>query len=542
MKLRKNFILFVAGICIVQLGARESSVSTVDSIEQKYVNWHLSDLEMDSIPGVSVSRSYKELLKGREATQKVIVAVIDAGVDINHEDLQGKIWINPDEIPGNNIDDDNNGYIDDVNGWNYLGTTEGEQVTGENLEYVRIIRKYQDEFKGISNIEQVEASKKEDYLVYQEAKSTYKNDSAAYTKINKRMGRMNELYAVRDSIVKSYLDQSSYNKADLESIDSDVKEIKKARNFLLFLWKSGLTPETVKEYRTFMDDFFSKHQNFDFTPRDIIGDDVEDINDRDYGNPTVDCEFVEHGTFVAGIIAANRNNDIGIDGIAENVEIMALRAVPNGDEYDKDIALAIRYAVDNGAKVINMSFGKAFSPQKSFVDEAVKYAEENDVLLVHAAGNESKNVDVTPAYPMDLLDNNTTVENWINVGASSIHYNKKICGLFSNYGKSGVDIFAPGVNTVSLYPDNTYKKGDGTSFACPMVSGVAALVWSYYPNLTAKQVKEIIMESAYPFPGKKVIVPNEKQKKKKIKSEELSVTNGLLNAYAALKLAEEKYQ
>jgi subtilisin family serine protease len=246
-----------------------------------------------------------------------------------------------------------------------------------------------------------------------------------------------------------------------------------------------------------------------------------------------------HGTHVSGIIGAVRGNGKGIDGIADNVRIMTIRAVPDGDEHDKDVALAIRYAVDNGAKVINMSFGKYFSPQKQWVDDAVKYAESKGVLLVAAAGNEAFLVDTMPHYPAPILNEGRKVNNWIMVGASGDPSNGGLIANFSNFGKKDVDVFSPGVNIYSTIPGgNTYGNASGTSMASPVTAGVAALLMSYYPNLTAAQVKTVIEKSAVPV-NAKVKQPNKGgEDDSEVSFSELSRTGGILNAFEAVKLAE----
>lgn len=513
--------------------------TTLDSLDKSYLNWHNLDPETNGIQGISVERAYNEILKNKVAKRKVIVAVIDGGVDIEHEDLQGKIWHNEDEIPNNGIDDDNNGFIDDMHGWNFIGNSKGENIKYENMEEVRIYRALDKIYKDITSINDVTDEKKEEYKTYIACKTFYKEE------LEKFQNRRNNIYKIEkqmnevEGVLEIYLGKKDFTQKDLKSIHTSDEKIIRYKNYLLSLYKIGLTREGLNKSKEYVDEQLDKYLNIDFKPREIIGDDIEDINDNKYGNNDVKWTRSDHGTFVAGLIAATRNNNIGIDGIAESVEIMALRTVPVGDERDKDIALSIRYAVDNGANIINMSFGKNYSPQKSLVDEAVKYAEEHNVLLVHAAGNEADDIDKVERYPTDRFLNNDTATTWINVGASAMKYDKNLCGVFSNYGKKNVDIFAPGHDVLSLYPENKYLISSGTSFACPVVSGVAALVWSYYPELTALELKEIILKSTNQYPKKKVYVPNVSSNKKvKVKFETLSLSGGTVNAYAALKLAE----
>jgi subtilisin family serine protease len=269
----------------------------------------------------------------------------------------------------------------------------------------------------------------------------------------------------------------------------------------------------------------------------VVKDNYDDPNDRFYGNQDVMGTDASHGTHVSGIIGAVRNNNIGMKGVANHVEIMTIRAVPDGDEHDKDIANAIRYAVDNGAWVVNMSFGKSFSPEKKWVDEAVAYAESKGVLLVHAAGNDSKDVDVEDNFPSQnqFNDTNRIFSNWINVGASGSSENE-IAATFSNYGKREVSVFAPGVRIYSTIPGgNTYGEKDGTSMASPVVAGLASLILSYYPELTAQQVKSILEKTVTKINGKVVTLPGTEDEM--VAMEEISSAGGIVNAYEALKLA-----
>jgi subtilisin family serine protease len=264
----------------------------------------------------------------------------------------------------------------------------------------------------------------------------------------------------------------------------------------------------------------------------IVGDNENDINDKYYGNNNVmvSNDACEHGTHVSGIIAAVRKNGKGMDGIADNVRIMMIRAVPDGDEHDKDIALGIRYAVDNGAKVINMSFGKSFSPGKKWIDEAVEYAEAKGVLLVHAAGNDHN-------YPNNImLNNQSRATNWITVGASASGDAKGegVTAYFSNYGKEQVDVFAPGANIYATFPGgNVYRSLDGTSMASPVVAGTAAFLFYYFPYLTPEQVKLCIEKSAQ-APPIKVRKPGSDQL---VDLSEISKTGGIINTYEAAKVA-----
>lgn len=512
-----NFIILFQ----VQLSAQVSNVAELDST---FLNWQNADIKEESVMGTSVEKAYRELLSNKTPKKTVIVAVIDSGVDIEHEDLKENIWINKDEIPNNNIDDDNNGYIDDVNGWNFIGGKDGRNVNHENLEFTRLVR------KGDKNDPN-----------YIRAKQMLDEELANKKKEEESLAKFQEIYVMLKMIIKEKTGITVNNNEDLDKVDSADPQVLKAKNFLKERFDNGFTEDQLAEYSNHINEYLNYYLNVNFTPRTIVGDDPEDISDRDYGNNIVIGPRANHGTGVAGLIAAVRNNGIGINGIASNVKIMAVRNTPNGDERDKDVALGIIYAVDNGADIINMSFGKDFSPQKEFVDMAVKYADEKGVLLVHASGNDGTNIDESENYPNDNMLDGTTVSNWLSVGANSKTLNKEVAAVFTNYGKESVDLLSPGVDVISTDTLSTYSMHNGTSFSAPIASGVAALVLSYYPDLTPAELIDILKSSSYKFKKpKKVLIPNDKGgKRKKVKFKDLSQSGGIINAYAALLEAEK---
>jgi subtilisin family serine protease len=477
--------------------------------------WSHLDLAKDSIPGMSVDRVYAELLKGRKG-KKVIVGVVDSGVDIDHEDLKSSIWTNKKEIAGNGIDDDKNGYIDDIHGWNFLG-----DAGKENLEMTRILKKADD---GSPE--------------YKAAKEEYEKQLAEN---NQGKQQVDFLFNANKTL-SEFLKKDSYTLEDLQGIQSTDSGINRCKQIMMrVIAQAG--PNFMDELNGYKDqvyDMLNYNLNKDFDGRKVVGDNPEDIKDRKYGNNIVygpDKKEALHGTHVAGIIAQTRNNNLGGDGIANNVEIMAVRCVPNGDEYDKDIALGIRYAVDNGAKVINGSFGKNYSPHKQWVYDAIKYAESKDVLFVHAAGNDAKDIDVEPNFPNDSDDKKIEfASNVITVGALNYEYGEKVIADFSNYGKLNVDVYSPGVQIYATTPNNEYKFEQGTSMASPNVAGVAALIRSYFPNLSAKEVKTILMNSGTSIPENVVVGGNPDDKRA---FDSLSKSGKIVNAYNAFKLAEK---
>lgn len=519
--------------------AQEGKGTTIDSLETVFLNWYNADLSTEKILGVSVDKAYQELLVGKEARKTIVVAVIDGGVDVNHEDLQGKIWTNPDEIPGNQIDDDGNGYVDDIHGWNFLGNAQGENINDENYEFVRILRELKPKFDSVP-IESIAPSDTQEYSLYNKCLASYDEKMKETESQLKNLKNFKENLKKAGEVLFSLTNSNEPSYEQIKQIKPLSSKQKAAKKLFTLIYKQGFDYKFLDEALEHFTKSAEVSLNLELNARKIIGDNLSDIQDSNYGNNDVIGERADHGTFVSGLIAANRGNDMGIDGIASQVKIMALRAVPDGDEYDKDIALSIRYAVDNGANIINMSFGKDFSPEKTLVDDAILYAQDHGVLLVHAAGNESTDNDAIVHNPVKVLNTGNAIENWITVGANSWHRNKFMAAGFSNYGQTSVDLFAPGADIISLAPGSTYDLASGTSFSCPVVSGVAALVWSYYPELTVAELKTVLLASAQPD-KKKVLLPNQSySKNKKIRFNELSVTGGIINAYRALELAEEK--
>lgn len=501
---------------------------TVPLSEEQFNHWAHADLVTDTIPGMSLDKAY-QFLEGKKG-ETVIVGVIDSGIDIEHEDLKDVLWVNEKEIPGNGIDDDKNGYVDDVYGWNFLGGN-GDPAP-EQLEITRIVAKLNPLYEG-KTAETISEEEKPGFEEYQKYLEAYKASSSRYFQTMDRLNYIGESIAK----MKSFLGKDTFTIEDLQGVETDDENIQNIVKDLAAMYSRGFNEEAYLEF--YESQKKNKNYDFNFNGRAIVGDNPEDINDVNYGNGNVigSKDDESHGTHVAGIILASRNNGVGLNGVAHNAKLMSVRAVPDGDEYDKDVALAIRYAVDNGAKVVNMSFGKSFSPFRHWVFEAIQYADKHDVLLVHAAGNDSKDIDKADNFPNDSSDKiNELAGNVITVGASSVNYNQNLPASFSNYGKLNVDIFAPGVQIYSTVPKNEYAKFSGTSMASPEVAGVAALIRSYYPQLSAKQVKHILMNSGTEL-DMEVLVPGSRENTKNFK--ELSVTGKLLNAYNALVLADK---
>ncbi|PSR10613.1 MAG: peptidase S8 [Bacteroidetes bacterium] len=501
-------------------------------------NWPQLDLTKDGFPGMSTDKAYAELLAGKGG-QTVIVAIIDSGVDAEHEDLADIMWVNKNEIPGNGIDDDQNGYIDDIHGWNFIGGKDGQNINAENLEIIRMYRQYKTRFDGV-DVAKLSKSARKDYNQFKEYEKTIEEKRSSLEPNALLYGRTLEMM---DDLVEAIGKKpGNIKQADVEKHVEDAGNVGKAAQFMNGILDKGEDFADVYGQVKGAADYFGESYNFNWNPeydaRAIVGDDPANLNDRNYGNNDVEGPDARHGTHVAGIVAAIRGNGIGMDGVASNVRIMSVRAVPNGDERDKDVANAIRYAVDNGATVINMSFGKGESPYKAAVDDAVRYARSKDVLLVHAAGNDGKENQFDNNYPNDKFAKKGFLkpkyaDNWIEIGAMGPANDENLTADFSNWSADKVDVFAPGVEIYSTVPNNEYEDLQGTSMAAPMVAGLAALLRSYFPDLTAEQVKQIIMDSSVK-PQQMVNVPGEDGKATLSK---LSVSGGIANTFRAVEMA-----
>jgi subtilisin family serine protease len=502
-------------------------------------NWHQLDRATTGYYGISLNKAYDFIKEKKLKSKTVVVGIIDSGVDTTHEDLKAILWTNPDEIPGNGIDDDHDGHIDDVHGWNFIGGTDGRNVKEDSYEAARVYNALKQKFGTPSpDSSTVKPEDRAQLIEYKKAEA-------------KMVGNIDpdeilQLKAIRpilgrgDSIIAKDLGKKEYSCTDLTQYSSGDKDAQYVRLILMRACASTKSNEiTNTDMLDEIDGELRKAASADNAPepyrKEIVKDDETNINDRNYGNNDIKASTSFHGTHCAGIIGAIRDNGIGVNGIADNVRIMMVRAVPDGDEHDKDIANAIRFAVDHGAKVLSMSFGKDFSPQKQWVDDAVRYAESKDVLLVHAAGNDAKDIDSTDDFPCPaFIDGNGRAGTWITVGASGDPKTGGITASFSNYGKKEVDVFAPGVQIYSSIPDgNRYGRASGTSMACPVVAGIAALVLEYYPDLSAKQLKYVIEKSAV-APDVQVKIPGTDSL---VNLSDISKTGGIVNAYEALKLA-----
>ena len=511
-------------------------------------NWKDENFEKTGIYGVGTNDALQFLKSKGIKPTKITVAVLDSGVEIDHEDLKANIWINPREKAKNKKDDDKNGYIDDINGWDFIGGKDGQDVDIDTYEMTRIVAEYEKLFEGNNSNKNTMPEK---YTLYKTALEAYDKKKTEDTENAQNYYQYKNVYPVMLDDVAEITGENKLTKEYLSSL-SIINE--KTRRFVNYLIESNETANyTAAEYKNKVLDELNEvinhleestryQLNKNFDPRPTIGDNYNDKKEKYYGNNEVEGPDANHGTHVAGIIAADRKNGKGVNGIAGDVaKILVVRTVPNGDERDKDVANAIRYAADNGAKIMNMSFGKDYSPEKEIVWEAIAYADNKGILMFHAAGNDNKNVDIEPNFPTNFKNNTAFTKNWITVGASTIDP-KKLRANFSNFGKTKVDIFAPGKDIYSTITNGMYKENSGTSMASPVAAGCAALLWAYFPKLTSKQVKDILFSTVNKSDievevGEENLDMGIKSETKKFS--ELSSTGGVIDVFKAVKMAYE---
>lgn len=545
MKLNKQFLLITASVFAASCSSihkiavpfGNSELIEIPSkkvfSEKELQTWSHADLATDSIPGISLTKAY-QFLEGKKSVP-VIVAVTDSGSDILHEDLKSKIWTNPKEIANNGKDDDKNGFVDDIHGWNFLGST-----YDETLELTRLYRVLKSKYEGKTSID-IKKENADDYAFFKKLEEEYKENLESSKKGQEQYMQYQKMITDLDASMTQLTGKNDYTVEDLEKSSSTLPQVNAQKNMAIRILSSGSSIEKqLDQLEEAVDYYTSKvntYYNLEFDGRVALNDDAYSMETKVYGDNNVKNQGDDeiHGSHVSGIILADRTNNIGVQGVVNNALLMAVRIVPNGDEYDKDVALGIRYAVDNGAKVINTSFGKGYSPNIEWVYDAIKYAAKKDVLIVNAAGNDAQNIDEEVSYPTDLKDTEEISDNFLTVGAITRFYDENLLADFTNYGKKGVDVFAPGHDIYNTIPDNEYKNLSGTSMASPATAGVAALIRSYYPELSASQVKHIIMNSGT-LVAMEIGLPGDKAQK--IKLADISKSGRIVNAYNALLMAD----
>ncbi|WP_046745737.1 S8 family serine peptidase [Kordia zhangzhouensis] len=537
----------ISACVTVQIGNNYSESITITHAKKQPLtkneiqHWHFKNIFNDTIPGISLDKTYKKLLKDKKC-DTIVIAVIDTELDIDHPDLKNQIWTNTDEVPNNGLDDDNNGYIDDMHGWNFLQTMIGGDIQYSKYEFIRVIERDEKEFIN-KTLESIPKNLKKRFKEYKRAIRTYEKEKEYVMNDIETYRRIKYKFIEADSLLKKYFPTKNYTISQLDSLATEISDsvLKVRVSYMKYYLKNGIdvewTNNGIKEEKKKLATIL----NFNYNDRKNQRDNIDNLSDRDYGNNNIQgTKKGNHGTKVVSILAATRNNNLGIDGVTNTVKVMFLGVAPFGNEHDKDITLAIRYAVDNGAKIINMSIGKEFSTHPEWIKEALLYAQSKDVLVVSSAGNKSYNLDTEFDFPDDYDDKGEYVDNFIKVGASSYKADSTLVWLSSNYSVKNVDVFAPGHKIHCLTRDG-WHNSSGTSFASAIVTGIAALIRSYYPNLSSIEVKEIILKSGISF-DVNVIKPypyGEKQPEERIPFQLMSKSGKIVNAYNALLMAEE---
>lgn len=500
--------IFIASALLAGLNLAFAQQSADKNQDNDLMTWYHKDIKTANVYGVNTQGAYSFLeSKGLKPTP-IVVGVLDSGVEIDHPGLIKNMWINTKEIPNNGIDDDKNGYVDDIHGWNFMGSSKGD-VDVDNMEVTRVVRQYKPLFESENSAKNKanQAKMPEEFEMYMKSKKIYDEKSVESRRYTAFFTKLKETIPTMIKLLKGKnLSQEVLSKITPTQPDEAI-----ALDFLSRLGQDpelkGATPDKVKDYmdnmvKEALDHYepSSKQYDLDFDTRaELVGDDYNNYNQKHYGNNHYEGPDALHGTHVAGIIAGYPQGGEVQYGVASKVaKIMTVRAVPDGDERDKDVANAIRYAVDNGAKILNMSFGKPVSPGKKQVWEALKYAESKGVLLVKAAGNENEDIEVNEYFPTNFKktsDAKPFVSNMIVVGAST-NRNDDLKASFSNYNKKMVNVFAPGEQIYSTVPDGKYQYLQGTSMASPVVAGAAALLWSYMPSLSPQQIIESLVKTS----------------------------------------------
>lgn len=528
-----NLLYVLVFFLSINLSAQDSKPENF----KKHINWWMKE-KNDSLASSDILKLFNRLSPRLKTTkQKVVIAVLDADVDIYHKRFKDFLWLNKYETAKDSLDNDNNGYIDDLHGWNFLGTKkDGSSLEFTLIEETRILRKF---------------SKEEITQLYKEGSILFSYDSVkkSYDNIKKSLIEKISPYKAAeagyvfcmDTLRKTF----QHKKLNLEIINTlqskDTIVMQPCINYVKQMYEDDYPFDEFTEYLNYNRKALKTCLNLNYDNRVLVGDDIYDICDSQYGSPIFSTitPKMEHGTEVSGVIINALTSIQDNYKISLPIKIMPSCITGNGDPTDKDTALAIRYAVDNGAKVINLSQTKSFSINKKFVDKALKYAEKKDVLIVKSAGNEGLNLDEVLRFPNDNNKKGEEfIDNMIVVSGSTKFTNKNIFDSDYNYGKKNVDVFAPGIDISTFSPSNNYTESSGTSYSAPIVATIAALLRSYFPNLSAKQVKQILMDSGTSY---NVNIPF-KQKdgsEKMIPFSELSKSGKVVNAYNAFIMAEK---
>mgnify|MGYP000162688740 FL=1 len=533
--------------------------------KQSDLDWYNCSFDKDGVYGCEVNKAY-DFLKDRKIKKRPIVALIGTGIDVEHEDIKQAIWVNPKE-KADGKDNDKNGLVDDINGWNFLGGKDGQVMEATmregDREFLRLKDKYADYIFDGKNYNKVIDGKLtkvadpeniEEYNYYRN--QVLPESPMAGTYSGWQLTDVLKAYADKfDQMMKERFPGKELTEADF-SICYDPKAPRDSLSEVSFMmcamgfgvyktdkWetvysgiKSGAQIEQAKaEYERKVGQFGADGR------KDIIGDNYLDINDNKYGNNVLLTADAAIGTMEAGIIVAKRENGLGGNGIMDQAEIMTLRVAANGEPYLKDIALAIRYAVDHQADIIMLPVQNTLYPedQKKWISEALEYAESKGVFCVTPAWEGAQDLAVETYYPNRWMTGKKELTNLMVVCSSDKNGNPS---MNSNYGAKEVDLYAPGMEIYSTYTGDTYQSGTGLGLAAATTVGVAALIKAYYPHLTGTQIRNILLETVTSRKDAEVekgIVVDGKPTQDLFLFGDLCLSGGIINAYQAVVAADK---
>ena len=562
--MKKYFLLLMASACISVADAQLIKQNE-EQKKQADLDWYNCSFDKDGVYGAEVNKAY-DFLKGKKIKKRPVVALIGSGMDIEHEDLKQAIWVNPKE-KADGKDNDKNGLVDDINGWNFLGGKDGQVMEATmregDREFLRLKDKYADYIFDGKNYNKVIDGKLtkvadpeniEEYNYYRN--QVLPESPMAGTYSGWQLTYVLKAYADKfDQMMKERFPGKELTEADF-SICYDPKAPRDSLSEVSFMmcamgfgvyktdkWetvyagiKSGAQIEQAKaEYERKVGPFGADGR------KDIIGDNYLDINDNKYGNNVLLTADAAIGTMEAGIIVAKRENGLGGNGIMDQAEIMTLRVAANGEPYLKDIALAIRYAVDHQADIIMLPVQNTLYPedQKKWISEALEYAESKGVFCVTPAWEGAQDLAVETYYPNRWMTGKKELTNLMVVCSSDKNGNPS---MNSNYGAKEVDLYAPGMEIYSTYTGDTYQSGTGLGLAAATTVGVAALIKAYYPHLTGTQIRNILLETVTSRKDAEVekgIVVDGKPTQDLFLFGDLCLSGGIINAYQAVVAADK---
>jgi subtilisin family serine protease len=536
-------------------------------------NWHHLAPE-DGVFGAAIERAHAAARESglRPARRPITIALIGGGIDISHKAISDIIWVNRRERRINGRDNDRNGWIDDRHGWNFLGNdtmTINSLSTMGDREFLRLKDKYNhflfvedgiaymfdDELGALVETEPPADMEEFEYFLRVVTESELAETNRGVMLAKAVVWYIREIgHSMRMAYPERVLTRTDFG--EFVRAQQSTTAMQDALFAFIDLMFMSANTEDWNTMAAFADTEFIPIQELRHEramarrfprERELIGDDPNDLNDKGYGNNNLLANNALRNTMIAGIIGAGGGQS-EIRGITNNVQIMTLRIEADfGEPYMKDMALAIRYAVEQGADIIQLGATNRLFPrhQSHWVEEALRYAEQRNVLVVIPVRDLSSNLDDFPFYPNRNLSTGT-LSNIITVAASDSLGNPF---LWANFSETELDIFAPGVEIKSAMPGNRYAIDSGSAYAAAMVTGVAAFIKNYFPQITPAQMRQLLIDTVTDRSDAEV----EKQYRATAGSmrgriatdlflfSDLCVSGGILNAERAIKEAGRRF-